>query len=342
MKYKSITTLEKGEYMKNTIKTFVILFGFFSIYFGLGELAFNNAIFSDPKSICCNNYTPSPFADPPFCSAESGADLDTDENCDKSDDIAFTVYDCVNMLSGPNHICTREGGNEYVFCTDNVTGYRYSTWYGLEVPVNALSITGEIYPIPGINYQYWQDAEDGLGNYSYQWYIYYPCNGEKARPCGYWFKTGNNSSTLSVTESRDFWLKCTVTAGFEQLNNISKDTSPIFKAYTGSYEKVNKERNENANKIINTKVIEKYSLGTNYPNPFNPYTIIKYTVNEPATVTIRVYDNLGNEIAELINAKQDVGQYEVEFNGTNLASGTYYYRMIANGYSKTRSMRLIK
>ncbi|MBN1302638.1 MAG: T9SS type A sorting domain-containing protein [Melioribacteraceae bacterium] len=65
----------------------------------------------------------------------------------------------------------------------------------------------------------------------------------------------------------------------------------------------------------------------NYPNPFNPSTIITYKLPVDGFVTLKVYDVLGEEIAVLVNKKQASGVYEIEFDGSDLASGVYVCRI---------------
>ncbi len=89
----------------------------------------------------------------------------------------------------------------------------------------------------------------------------------------------------------------------------------------------------------------KFSLLQNYPNPFNPSTVIKYSI--PADENIRpvqlkVYDVLGNEVATLVNKEQAPGSYEVTFNGTNIASGVYFYALKSNSFFQIKKMILLK
>ena len=83
-------------------------------------------------------------------------------------------------------------------------------------------------------------------------------------------------------------------------------------------------------------------LAQNYPNPFNPKTIIKYSMPISDFVSLKVFDVLGKEVSILVNEKQSAGSYEVEFDGSGLSSGIYYYRLSAEPYSQTRAMFLLK
>jgi hypothetical protein len=93
----------------------------------------------------------------------------------------------------------------------------------------------------------------------------------------------------------------------------------------------------------------KFSLCQNYPNPFNPSTRIKYSVQEMGFVTLKVYDVLGNEVATLVNQEKPAGSYEVEFEGNDLTSGIYFYKLQvypANGgagtFVETKKMVLLR
>jgi len=85
-----------------------------------------------------------------------------------------------------------------------------------------------------------------------------------------------------------------------------------------------------------------FSLFQNYPNPFNPSTIIKYSIPVNQHVTLIVYDILGREIEKLVNEEKTAGEYEVKFNGQNLASGVYIYKLTSGSFIQVKKMQLIK
>jgi len=102
-----------------------------------------------------------------------------------------------------------------------------------------------------------------------------------------------------------------------------------------------------------------YSLSQNYPNPFgkaipsgNPSTTIRYQIPASQTpllggvggglVTLKIFDILGREVATLINKQQKAGNYEIQFNASNLTSGVYFYRLKAGNFMESRKMILIK
>ena len=99
----------------------------------------------------------------------------------------------------------------------------------------------------------------------------------------------------------------------------------------------------------NISPIASYKLNQNYPNPFNPSTIISYQLSMNSFVTLIVYDVLGNEMATLVNKKQNVGLYNYNFDAKNLPSGNYFYRiaihsdkLTTNEFTKTKKMILLK
>ncbi|MBS1493262.1 MAG: T9SS type A sorting domain-containing protein [Bacteroidetes bacterium] len=85
-----------------------------------------------------------------------------------------------------------------------------------------------------------------------------------------------------------------------------------------------------------------YSLAQNYPNPFNPTTTIKYSIPNDGLVQIKVYDISGKEVMNLVNENKTAGNYEVKFNGANLSSGIYFYRINAGEFVQTKRMMLVK
>ena len=85
-----------------------------------------------------------------------------------------------------------------------------------------------------------------------------------------------------------------------------------------------------------------YQLFQNYPNPFNPTTTIKYDIPKSSLVKIKVYDVTGKLLSELVNQQMEAGSYEINWNGSEYASGIYFYRIETKDYSKVLRMVLIK
>lgn len=84
------------------------------------------------------------------------------------------------------------------------------------------------------------------------------------------------------------------------------------------------------------------SLMQNYPNPFNPATTISYSIPTNGFVTLKVYDILGKEVAELVNEAKEAGNYSVTFNASELPSGIYFYTITSRNFKATKKLILLK
>ena len=91
-----------------------------------------------------------------------------------------------------------------------------------------------------------------------------------------------------------------------------------------------------------TELPTKYALYQNEPNPFNPSAKIKYDIANPTSVKLTVFDITGKLISTLVNQNQAAGQYEVTFNGSNLSSGIYFYKLETPAFSEVKKMTLVK
>jgi subtilisin-like proprotein convertase family protein len=91
-----------------------------------------------------------------------------------------------------------------------------------------------------------------------------------------------------------------------------------------------------------TSVPYKFDLAQNYPNPFNPVTNIKYQIAKDVNVSIKLYDMLGREIQTLVNEFKNPGFYEINFDGTKLSSGIYFYKITAGDFTDVKKMTLLK
>jgi len=163
------------------------------------------------------------------------------------------------------------------------------------------------------------------------------------------FRPGFNS--LNIVRSPDFTyafgetVTVTLTAGVRSILGLSLDGnengveegSPTDD-YTWSF---TIEQPTSVDGHSDEKVTS-YQLKQNYPNPFNPVTTINYQIPELSFVTLKVYDVLGSEVAILVNEEKLIGRYEVEFDGSELTSGIYFYKLQAGDFIETKKMILIK
>ena len=85
-----------------------------------------------------------------------------------------------------------------------------------------------------------------------------------------------------------------------------------------------------------------FSLSQNYPNPFNPNTTINYSLGNAGHILLNVYNSIGSKVATLVDENEGAGNYSIQFNGSNLASGIYLYRLESGNFSSSKKFILIK
>ncbi|WP_337865325.1 reprolysin-like metallopeptidase [Ignavibacterium sp.] len=135
----------------------------------------------------------------------------------------------------------------------------------------------------------------------------------------------------------------------ENKNQLKKSDDKVYSISDPEIKKLHLVRNTSPREFV---------LEQNYPNPFNPSTKICFVIpdevrnlkdfssqvprNDNAFVTLKVYDILGNEVATLVNEEKPAGEYEVEFNGSSLSSGIYFYKLSAGSFTSVRKMILLR
>ena len=99
--------------------------------------------------------------------------------------------------------------------------------------------------------------------------------------------------------------------------------------------------NETTDELVNSNPYS-FELSQNYPNPFNPATVIEYSIASQEKVSLKVFDLLGREVSTLVNDIQNPGSYSITFNGANLSSGVYFYKLTAGSFTSIKRMILVK
>ncbi|MCP5061569.1 MAG: T9SS type A sorting domain-containing protein [Ignavibacteriae bacterium] len=130
----------------------------------------------------------------------------------------------------------------------------------------------------------------------------------------------------------------------DSIQNGATVQDTFFIDYVRVYKKDQTDVKENTIDLLG------FSLLQNYPNPFNPSTNIKYSIPSSGSqsdisqsfVTLKVYDLFGKEIAVLINKQQNPGSYSVKFDASELSSGIYFCKLMANNFSQTKKMIVLK
>lgn len=142
-----------------------------------------------------------------------------------------------------------------------------------------------------------------------------------------------NYGTSWINESQGFGSNRSVLALLIANNYIFAGASTVWRRILSEMIGVNN---------ISTEIPTAYSLSQNYPNPFNPTTSIKFNVAKLGYVKIVIYDVTGREVQTIVNESLKPGTYETSFDGSSLNSGVYFYKIIAEEFSETKKMLLIK
>lgn len=149
------------------------------------------------------------------------------------------------------------------------------------------------------------------------------------------------------------WLTLQDTMGLNSSNleiAYSQNTTPAFRIGTikiwddssFSPSQIVSITQVNPTEITSDTKNYSYTLYNNYPNPFNPSTMIKFSLKERSFVSLKVYNVLGKEVSDLLHGSKDAGIHEVQFNGSELSSGVYYYKLTAGNYTSIKKMLLLK
>jgi hypothetical protein len=147
--------------------------------------------------------------------------------------------------------------------------------------------------------------------------------------------------TFAPGDTQNISVAIFLARGTSNVNSVTKlkETAKLIQNFYNKY--LTDVKDEKPNTLPS-----EFALSQNYPNPFNPETVISYQVPVNSKVSLKVYDILGKEVAILVNEEKSAGKYQVNFNGSNLASGVYFYKLSANGgagsFSQTRKFVLIK
>ncbi len=145
----------------------------------------------------------------------------------------------------------------------------------------------------------------------------------------------------SAQNDKDNWIKIGYVNGNGTKTTPTNYTFEDRKLTTGKYNYRLKQVDYNGNfeyfnlaGLIEIGVPKKYDVSQNYPNPFNPTTKIDIDLPYDSKVSMKLYDISGREVMTLLNETKTAGYYTVQMNGVNLASGMYFYRIIAEGNSQ--------
>jgi hypothetical protein len=173
-----------------------------------------------------------------------------------------------------------------------------------------------------------------LGNYEKMSFLFnYLLDGFATDIYTYW------PDSNKITKVTNGCMHYGVKHSFEWVNDDSLAYSDIsqYQMYGISVNNITSVKNE-----VLTAIPANYSLRQNFPNPFNPSTTINYSLPHSGNVKLTVYNSIGSKVATLVNEYKTAGNYSVQFNGSNLASGIYLYRLESGSYSAVKKFIILK
>ncbi|MEJ2616351.1 MAG: YCF48-related protein [Ignavibacteriaceae bacterium] len=155
-------------------------------------------------------------------------------------------------------------------------------------------------------------------------------------------KTDNLWKTIGFVSGKGTTTNTSKYYFTDDLKNESYNGSIAYRLKQVDFNGTYKYSNEVA-VIVNSNP-EKYSLMQNFPNPFNPSTVIKYSVKENTHVILKIFDMLGREVSTLLDEEKPAGTYKINFDASKagLSSGTYFYTIKAGNFIQTKKMLLLK
>ena len=137
----------------------------------------------------------------------------------------------------------------------------------------------------------------------------------------------------------------TLTISAFNLITISTSSGTITIGGSGSSSKISIKESDKSNYFKETPEEDNtnvFILSQNFPNPFNPFSVINYSIPNDAKVIIKIYDILGREITTLVNEFKTAGKHTTQFDGSNLTSGVYFYSLTAGDNRQVKKMILAK
>ena len=249
---------------------------------------------------------------------------------DSKTDMIYTASEIIAAGGGPGYI-VRIGFDVISPASQTMNGFMIKMQHTSSSSLSGFVSSGwttvytGTYAVPGSN---WQDIQLTT---PFQW------NGTSNLLIEICFDNNDwtsNSTVKGTSASGKTWHRhvdnqagCSLTGGYSQTNRPNiRLALDIMSGITNQ----------------NTGIPNTYYLSQNYPNPFNPTTKIEYAVPKQGFVSLKIYDLLGREVANLVNGDMEAGYYLIDFNGSHLASGVYFYRLEAGAFVETKRMVLIK
>ena len=154
----------------------------------------------------------------------------------------------------------------------------------------------------------------------------------------YTYGTMGYEQATTITPGKGYWVKVTQ-PGSLVLSSIPPPMAKIRIVPTGEMPPAPPGE---VSAESNVEKPREFTLGQNFPNPFNPSATIRYSLPHNSFVTLTVYNTLGQQVAQLVNEQQQAGYHDVVFRGDGLASGVYFYRLDAGSFTSVMKLLLLK
>lgn len=152
---------------------------------------------------------------------------------------------------------------------------------------------------------------------------------------------GSKRGTISV-QSAQFPVTISVGVGSFKVTDVATNGKMLDAVVSAGNPVVLTQSSVQSVYIEQLGTAAEFTLQQNYPNPFNPATTIRFAIPTSGVVTLRVYNQLGELVTELVNGELEVGAHSVEFNASNLSSGVYLYELKASGIRQVKKLILCK
>jgi predicted GH43/DUF377 family glycosyl hydrolase len=296
---------------------------------------------TSPDGIDWTKYNDPLTTNPPYTQSDPVLSLGDPGEWDSATHGGCSIFfdgDSFNMWYGgcdnTNYI---KGGFGYATSPDGINWIKYAgnpIFSGSAGSWDSLKVTVPFVIVDSSGYRMWYQGNDGSSNWrigyatsrdGINWSALDTCVLDIGSPGNWDDKAVSNPCVLFDQTTYKMWY---TGLGYVTSNYaVGYATAPLV---------------TRLGEIGSERLPKRFVLKQNYPNPFNPTTTIKFQIPNSKFTTLKVYNILGKEVSTLVSKKLNPGIYTYTFNGKNLASGIYYYQLVAGDYQEVKKMILLR